>query len=267
MPAPGSAKPLRTPPAWLRALGAADLPETIEVRGQTCTRVRPFKHDFFAATGLYEGPPGRVVLKVGRTAPVFGLPLRWLGRRLMLREARFYELLHDLDGVPRFLGQIGPTGFAHAYVEGGPLVSRSQIGDEFVPALRRLIADVHARGVAYVDLNKPENVRVDERGRPCLIDFQISWRASRLGRALVVGWLVLRLLQRSDDYHFLKHVRRFRPDQLTDAERRRVEHPPLPIRLHRLVGRPFIQARRKVLVKLGARSPKGEDHETGSQGA
>ena len=33
---------------------------------------------------------------------------------------------------------------------------------------------MHERKVAYIDLHKRENILVNERGDPCLIDFQIS---------------------------------------------------------------------------------------------
>ena len=70
--------PRKQPPAWLKALGHDDLPEGVECAGRQHRRVAVFKHDFFAATGLYEGPSGRAVLKVGRVQSMFGLPLRWI---------------------------------------------------------------------------------------------------------------------------------------------------------------------------------------------
>ena len=47
-------KPKRQPPASLFALGHRQLPEQVEAQGRTYRFSKLFKHDFFAATGLYE---------------------------------------------------------------------------------------------------------------------------------------------------------------------------------------------------------------------
>src|SRR5437016_8596452 len=58
MPASSSAsmvsKPKKRPPAALFALGHAALPLEIDSQGVSYRFVKLFKHDFFAATGLYQ---------------------------------------------------------------------------------------------------------------------------------------------------------------------------------------------------------------------
>ena len=105
----------------------------------------------------------------------------------------------------------------------------------------------------YVDLHKRENILVNERGEPCLIDFQISvaWP-----RWLPAGPLFA-LLRRGDEYHLMKHWSRSRPDQCGFDEVALRNQIPWPIRAHRLVARPFRELRRRLLVKLGVRSGKG----------
>ena len=101
----------RNPPLWLRALGTqSDLPSNIKIGGVTYLHLRTFKHDFFAATGLYEGPDGKVVLKVGRQANLLGLPMAWIGRFLTGHEARLYQIAGSVDGVPGFCRSLGPNG-------------------------------------------------------------------------------------------------------------------------------------------------------------
>ncbi|MEK7731581.1 MAG: hypothetical protein AAB363_06960, partial [Planctomycetota bacterium] len=73
--AKGLGRPLvrQTPPS-LRALGRRSLPTVIEVDGQSYSHRRLFKNDFFAATALYEGSAGKVILKVQRQASFLLIP-------------------------------------------------------------------------------------------------------------------------------------------------------------------------------------------------
>ncbi len=240
---------------WLLALGGADLPESITISGQKYLHRRTFKHDFFAATGLYEGDDGKIVLKIGRMVPIFGIPLSWIGRVLTEHETRLYHLAQGIPGVPRFTGRFGLTGFAHEYIEGHPLAKDDVLPDDFFSRLSALLDELHRREAAYVDLEKRENVLLGEDGRPYLIDFQISWHLppNRGGRTIFFR-TIRDMLQSSDRYHLYKHWRRMRPDQLTGAEAERFAHPPFWIRWHRLVFRPLTLLRRQILVWLGARS-------------
>jgi hypothetical protein len=78
--------------------------------------------------------------------------------------------------------------------------------------------------VGYADLSKAENVIVDEKGEPWLIDFQISWPVAPSGPLRPLSLAIFRAIAREDLYHLLKFKARYRPDQLTSEERARVEH-------------------------------------------
>ena len=67
------------------------------------------------------------------------------------------------------------TGIVREYIEGHPLARQERVPDAFHSRLRFQIDQLHARGMAYVDLEKCENVLVGDDGQPYLIDFQISW--------------------------------------------------------------------------------------------
>lgn len=244
----------RTPPVWLRALGRENLPAEIDIGGARYAHLRTFKHDFFAATGLYQGPAGRIVLKVYRTSSLLGLPMQWTGRWQVRHETRLYELLGDVPGIPRLLGRNGPTGFAHEYIEGHPLDKGTKLNDAFFPRLRELLNAIHARRAAYVDLEKRENILVGDDGRPYLIDFQISWHVAdpHAARRWPARW-ILPVLQAADRYHYLKHKRRLRPDQLTPEELEQSRRTPWWIQGHRVLFRPITAARRLILTWLGAR--------------
>lgn len=248
---------------WLRALGADELPERIVVRGREYRLARPFKHDFFAATGLYERapdanePPGsapcplRVVLKVGRTARLFGLPMRWIGRWLTGREARNYVALQGTPGVPRFLGLWKDVGLVHEFVEGHALQRYEHVDDEFFPRLTELIRTLHRRDMAYVDLEKRDNILVGDDGRPYLIDFQISYALSSTpSHRHVVARFLLDRLREGDVYHLLKHYRRHRPDQLAREQIAASYQRPIWVDLHRICFRPWTLLRRRALTYL-----------------
>lgn len=272
----------RPRPPFLRALGRREPPLQIQVRGQRYTQVRPFKHDSWAATVLYQRaaaesasvgattaaePALLLVCKFNRQASVFGLPLRWLGTLLARREGWFLERLAASGRVPavhRLVcdseGQSLPYAVAHDYVPGEPLSRRSQLSDAFFPALERLLAELHGQGLAYVDLHKMENVLVGPDGLPWLIDFQVSFALPVRQPLRRLLQPVLGLLRSGDQYHLMKHWIRLRPDQCglgpEDLDRFR----PRWIRWHRRLGVPLRRLRRQLLVLLGVRGPSGHAH-------
>jgi predicted Ser/Thr protein kinase len=226
------------------------------LRGRTYRLEKVLKQDFFAATGRYVGPDGvGVVLKHYHLDPWLGFPLGWAGRLMADREVRHYRLLQDLAGVPRFLGRVGKSAFVHEWVEGQDLLDRAEpVPDRFFDDLEALVRSLHARGMAYVDMNKPDNVLVGRDGRPVLIDFQMSW-APRVGSG-PLGRLearALAALQREDLYHVRKLKRRFRPDLMTPEEFLASRRRSRLITAHRLVGAPLRDLRRRFLEWIGAR--------------
>ncbi len=219
--------------------------------GQLFTHVETFKHDFFAATGLYRCPDGLAVLKLGRETDFLTLPLDWLGRWLTRRELTIYARLQGTPGIPQLIGAVGRNGFMHAFVPGHPLARRERVPDAFFDELLALVRGLHARDIAYVDLNKRQNILLGDDGHPYLIDFQISlflppvgWR--RLGP---VRWL-LRRFQHGDAYHCFKHKRRLRPDLMTPDELLQAQRLSIWIRLHRWITRPLTYLRRRTLKRL-----------------
>ena len=249
----------------MRALGRENLPAQIQVGGTRYFHETTVKHDFWAATGFYAhvgDSNDRVVLKMGRTEPFLGLTLEPVGRWLCRREVRIYRALSDVPNVPDLLGMYGATGFAHAMVPGRPLDRKQPVGDDFFPELQSLMADVHRRGIAYVDANKPQNILLGDDGRPYLIDFQISFDLATLGGDHWLSRAILARLQREDVYHVLKHKRKIRPDQLTPEEIEQTKRHSIFIRLHRAITKPYFFIRRPLmrwLNRTGRVLPAGSD--------
>lgn len=253
-------------------------PERIEVHTRRYRLVRVFKHDFWAATCLYEAHEGprrspkhrsapvvdRIVVKFGRDQPFCGLPLSPYARMLADHEETIYRALEGVEGVPRWIGRIGKTAFAIEYVDARPLdhLDRAPVG--LFDRLRTLIEAIHARGVAYCDANKRSNILVTDDGRPFLIDYQIAIRRCedwRFPFRQIAGALVSYFAAK-DLYHLYKHKRRLAPDQLTpreDAISRR--HSGIHW-LHRKLTKPYRALRRRFLreqyAKGALRSPTAD---------
>lgn len=247
-------------PSWLKALGDGAPPERLVIAGREHHLVEVFKHDSWAATSLYATADGRRrVVKIHRLAPAFGAPLSWVGRLTARREAEMLGRLADLPGIPALAGPVLIDGVhqdhavARDFLDGHPLGDREAVDDRFFPALSELLAAMHRRGIAYVDLHKRENVLVDDRGAPCLFDFQISVAWPKW----LPPWPVFSILRGSDEYHLMKHWSRCRPDQCGVFESQLRAHRPWWIRAHRLVARPFRELRRRLLVRIGVRTGKG----------
>lgn len=243
----------------LRALGRGSFPPGVEIDGRVYTFERGLKHDFFAATALYACGAGKIVLKIGRRAHFLGVPLGWIGRFLARHEAHLYRRFADLEVVPRFVGMWGDDAIAHEYVAGHVLRKNERVADDYFARLRRALEVMHSRDVAYVDLEKCENVLVGDDGRPYLFDFQISWFLPRKygGHLPPARWL-LNWLQQGDLYHLRKLQRRTRPDQLTEAELAESYRRPFHVHLHGWLTRPLQRARRAVLARIDPSSERGE---------
>ena len=104
----------RKRPAVLRALGNRELPEVVEVDGQLHRLVETFKHDTWAATGLYAAGNQQIVCKFNREQSILGLPARWIGRLLGHRERTALRRLAGIEGIPGERGAVSVNELGHA---------------------------------------------------------------------------------------------------------------------------------------------------------
>jgi hypothetical protein len=252
-------------PPVLRALGDREPPPAVVVGGTTYLLETVFKHDSWAATALYkEAGGGQITCKFNRQTPIARLPMTWLGRRLARRETAFLQDLSGLGLAPDCMGDVYVDGVrqdhavARRFIPGAPLLKGQRVKDEFFPRLFTLLDYMHERGIAYVDLNKKENIVVGEDGRPYLVDFQISFRLprGRLGRSRFYRALHSQLAE-IDRYHVYKHLSHCRPDLATPEELKRATDPPRAIKIYRVPATALRSLRRRILVAMGVRSGSG----------
>ena len=147
-PAASTAKPR---PRWLKALGSQSLPETVAIGGVPHRLRETFKHDSWAATGLYEGAAGNDARRqaapagTGRRHPD-GLAGATDGSA---RDPSCSSCLADLKGLPALAGQVSVDGrqlgnaVARDYIEGHPLGNREDVKRLILPALEALLRAMH----------------------------------------------------------------------------------------------------------------------------
>ncbi len=245
----------------LYACGEKPMPEKIVFEDTIYRLNKVFKHDFFAATALYElsgrsqdaekSYPAKVVLKLSRRQHFLGLPLAWLGKIICRHELSNLNHLNSLGTVPRVLSPYGDLGIIYEYIDGHSLDEENDLPDDFFDKLMDLLQHVHQQDIVYLDMNKRGNILVGSDGQPRLIDFQISLYIGP--RSLISRRLssyVRNILQKTDIYHVLKHKRRLCPELLKPHERTLAYRRSRLIRLHRLAATPFRKLRRLLLKYL-----------------
>jgi hypothetical protein len=236
------------------ACGDAGLPPCIDYRGGRYTLRKTLKHDFVAATGLYENVvpdtelPRRLVCKINRRTHFCLIPLGLIGRFVARSEIRNLRRCRGMRGVPNVLARLDAHTYVYPYIEGRSLSEGPALPAGFFDDLLGVTRQIHARNLVHFDLNKPGNILLGDDGRAYVLDFQIS---AHIGaRFLLSKRLSARLrrhLQTYDIYHVYKHKRRFQPQLLTEAEERLSRNHSLLLTLQRAVAWAYKRIRRPCL--------------------
>ena len=102
---------------------------------------------------------------------------------------------------------------------------------EYFREALRLVRRLHRLGVTHNDLAKEANWICQDERVPGIVDFQLAICFSSRSR-------LFRLLAREDLRHLLKHKRHYRPEALTERERRILANPMWPARWWRTLVKP-----------------------------
>ncbi|KAB8316142.1 serine/threonine protein kinase [Tolypothrix campylonemoides VB511288] len=177
---------------------------------QQDVEIAALKADQFGRIALMQGVDGPFVRRDLRHVPWWlRLPAWWLARR----EALALRAVHGVPATPQLRAWSGRV-LDRSYMAGAAMYQRPPRGDvAYFRAARRLLAQLHRRGVAHNDLAKEANWLVLADGSPGVIDFQLASRGHPRSR-----WI--RLLAREDLRHLLKHKRTYCRDALTPTEKR-----------------------------------------------
>jgi predicted Ser/Thr protein kinase len=148
---------------------------------------------------LYEQDGSKLVIKEAGGGFFSG----WFHRMMLRREARIYELLADVAGVPHSPGMLDNTHLVLEFINGESMKEACKTlrdSDAFYDRLRTIISDFHAAGVAHGDLKRKDNVLVTAAEQPFVIDFGTA--VARNGNL----WdrLTFRLVRRFDNHAWIK---------------------------------------------------------------
>ncbi len=191
--------------------GACAIPYTGAMPVSTsASEVQALKADSFGRIALMRDERGLFVRRDLRHVPWWlRLPAWFLARREALALAR----VGGLEATPQLLGWDGRR-LDRSYLDGAAMYQRPPHRDLlYFRRARRLLQQLHRRGLAHNDLAKEANWLVLADGRPGIIDFQLATRGNPRSR-----WM--RLLAREDLRHLLKHKRTYCPGSITPVERR-----------------------------------------------
>lgn len=126
----------------------------------------------------YDLEDGGVAVKDYRHRPAWVRAT--LGRYLIRRESRAYRAAGALEGLPEFLGRLGPVTLATRWVDAAPLALCAGEGSGRPPSglfdrLERFLDELHRRHVALADLHH-RDVLVGRDGQVHVVDLAMAYR-------------------------------------------------------------------------------------------
>jgi len=149
--------------------------------------------------GEVDGRPMRLVVKQAAEGFFTG----WFHRWMLRREARAYQRMADVQGVPHSPGFLDQRWLLLEYIEGEPLKTKRfelRDRDAFYARLLQVIHDIHDAGVSHGDLKRKENILVTADEQPFVIDFG----AAVMRDGSLWDRLTFRLCRRFDYHAWIK---------------------------------------------------------------
>lgn len=111
--------------------------------------------------------------------------LAWFGRSAIQREARIYQQLEGVPGVPASHGLANRDHLVLECIDGPTLrIAALELADResFYSRLKNTVEAMHAAGVAHSDLKRKENILVGPNETPFVIDFGIAVSRTDTGK-------------------------------------------------------------------------------------
>jgi predicted Ser/Thr protein kinase len=164
---------------------------------------------------------------------------RLLGPMSIRREARALERLAGTHGVPRLIRRVDRYSLLIEYIPGRS--AREVPAGGFPPAFfdefYKLIARLHAGGIAHCDLRSTGNILVGEDGRPAVVDLTAHFKQGRWWNPLT-RWMFRRFCE-ADRVAVARLKKTHAPALLTGAETASLarDRKTLLERLARMIGK------------------------------
>lgn len=179
------------------------------------------------------------VLKAARGG-MFKPVSRWA----LNREYRVYQKLAGIEGIPKCFGKTF-EGLMLEAIEGRPLAEfrKGEIPVEFLDAFDRLLAAIHARGVAHSDLKKRANILVMAGHQPIILDF---------GAAFIQGETLFETFRKIDLAAAAKLRAHHQPETLRPEQQAILDNPTWAERLSRFLIHTVRDPYRSLVARLSA---------------
>lgn len=144
-----------------------------------------------------------------------------IGRIVIGRESRAYEVLAGVEGLPSKFKRLSPYALAIEYLEGRDLggVERHEIGPGVIRQFERIINELHERGWVHLDLQRRSNILL-VNDKVFVVDLASAFHP---GGVPLLGRLLVRLLGFADRLSLIKMKTIFAPELLTPDDRRLIK--------------------------------------------
>lgn len=142
----------------------------------------------------------------------------FVGRLVIGREARAYEALSGIEGLPPRYKRLSPYALAVEYLEGKDFGSfeRGELGPEAIRQFERIVDELHKRGWVHLDLHRRTNILFVD-GSVFVVDLA---SAIHTGSIPLFGHGLTELVGLADRLSLVKLKKIFSPELLTERERR-----------------------------------------------
>ncbi|MCL5270601.1 MAG: phosphotransferase [bacterium] len=171
----------------------------------------------------------------------------WLVRRLWSRavagrELRVLRRLQGMAGIPRLYATAGPEAFIMERLDAARMPRRHEPPPppEFWTNARRLLDELHARGIGHGDLRR-KNILMGPSGEAWFIDFATAW-TSDAGRPL--AGFFFRRCRRIDRVTYARIKATYAPESLDADERAWLAAEPWYLRWGRVLKRRVYRLRK-----------------------
>ncbi|MFO7821863.1 MAG: hypothetical protein R6V56_07425 [Lentisphaeria bacterium] len=150
--------------------------------------------------------------------------------------------LAGIEGVPESFGKVDACTLSMEYIDAAEDIGESADPDQnhepppvsFFESLKRLMAEVHERGITHCDIRR-RNILRDAYDHPYVIDFATAVCKTGLGN--LAGNPLFCLAKRLDDHTILKLQNSFRPNSLTTEEKEWLNWQPFYLKVGKFVRR------------------------------
>ena len=141
-----------------------------------------------------------------------------VGRVVIGREARAYEALAGVPGLPPQFKRLSSSSLAIEYLEGKDLggFQRDELGPDEVRQFERIVDDLHKRGWVHLDLHRRSNILLID-GRIFVVDLA---SALHTGSIPLIGRIFTGLFGLADRLSLIKMKTLFAPGIMTARERK-----------------------------------------------